>query len=95
MAEDENKLSKSEKKKAQKETERRDDWRWVMSTTQGRRVIREILGYSGQDRNAFVGQSNQTIYNTGMQKVGQYVRDNIVEHAPGDFLKLIEENING
>ena len=80
-----------------RQQEQREAWQWVMSTEQGRRVMKEILEYSGFMQCAFNGQTNQTIKNVGMQSVGEYVFTTARATSPDHFLKLlaIEENSNG
>ena len=86
---------KAEKKKKQLNDQRIADWQWVVGTEQGRRVINELIDYSGFNQGAFRGQSNQTIFNTGMQAVGQHINQTVIEVSPDNYLRLTSERING
>jgi hypothetical protein len=78
-----------------KKDQSHDDWTDVMKTTQGRRVMNEILEVSGYMRPAFTGQSNQTIHNCGMQKVGEYIYSQTRTACPAMYIKMITEQLDG
>lgn len=71
------------------------DWEQILSTEGGRRVLNEIIDYSGFQRQSFTGQTNQTIFNAGMQRVGQHVFETAGQVSADLFLQLMKEKING
>ena len=69
-------------------------WQWVMKTRQGRKVIRDILSMTGSAASPFVGNTNATIKNVGMQDVGRLVQNAARDFAFDDYMKLINEEHN-
>lgn len=85
----------SDQKKRSASDKLRDDWQDVMRTDQGRRLLNNLLDISGFHRPAFTGQSNQTIHNCGMQKVGEYIDSQARKSDPDNYIRMIKESLNG
>lgn len=77
--------------KAQREAE---DFKWVVSTEQGRRFIWDLLAFTGIYRSSFTGNS-QTFFNEGRRDVGLKVLGMVNEHAPEAYVTMLKENANG
>ncbi len=81
--------------KESKKDESVHDWLDVLKTEQGRRVMREIIDISGYMRPGFTGESEGTIHNCGMQKVGEYIDGRCRANAPAMYVQMIKEQLNG
>ena len=68
---------------------REANWQSVLESEAGRMVLAELLAYSGFQRSAFTGQTNQTIFNTGSQRVGQHIFESAIQIDEGLFIQLI------
>lgn len=67
-----------------------DDVRWLMSHKQGRRVARRLLEKAGIYRTSFTGNSG-TFFNEGMRNLGLFLFNDVMEVAPEQYVKLLEE----
>jgi len=91
-------MSTAQDKKKNQQQVMAEAWQWVMSTSQGRLVISDLLRMAGDPINAspFHGQTNMTIKNTGMQDVGRLIIGRVKTHCFDDWQRLErEEKING
>ena len=82
----------------QKEVDRQNQelkeaWQFVMSSEQGRLVVRDILRFSGLRVSPFTGATNQTIKNVGMSDVGRFVEERGCQYAFDDYMKLLREDL--
>jgi len=82
-------MNQEEAKRKQQEV--KEAWQFVMSSNQGRLVVRDVLRMSGVGLSPFNGATNQTIKNVGMQDVGLQVTNRVREFAFDDYVKLIQE----
>jgi len=72
-----------------------EEWRQLMATEYGRNIVRRLLAFSGVKQQCFNGQSNQTIFNDGKRCVGIYLESEVLQAAPGSYVTMIEESVNG
>jgi hypothetical protein len=68
------------------------DFREVMRTEAGRRVIHRLLERAGIYRSSFTGQSNQTIFNEGNRNQGLQLLSDVMAFAPGSYELMMKEN---
>lgn len=73
---------------AQREVE---DFKWVVSTEQGRRFLWDLLAFAGVYRSSFTGNSH-TFFNEGRRDVGLKVLGMINEHTPEAYVTMLKEN---
>jgi DUF1680 family protein len=86
-------MSKGRNKKAASlARELNADFREVLRTTQGRRVLWEVLGIGGFFRNSFDPHSGQMSFNCGRQSVAEELMELINEANPEAFLTMMRES---
>lgn len=70
-----------------------DDFKWLMSSKQGRRVMWRLLGLAGVFRNPFAGagSESQTAFNCGLQAMGQTLIGEIHELCPEQYHQMVKE----
>lgn len=71
--------------------ERLNDWRIVLSTPEGRRVIWRVLEQCNTNKSVFAIDHGTISYRAGWQDAGHYVLAEINEADPRAFLRMIEE----
>ena len=71
-----------------------EELRKLMSHQWGRNVVRRLLAFSGVKNQCYNGRTEDTIFNDGKRKVGLYLESEVLEAAPGSYLKMIEEAIS-
>lgn len=69
-----------------------EDLKWLMSDKRGRRVMWQLLAFTGVFRQPFAGDT-QTFFNCGMMNVGQKYLGDINEHAAGRYNEMVTENM--
>lgn len=69
------------------------DYKDVMRTPQGRRLIYGILDFAGAYRNPFAGDANQTNFNCGLQAVGQFLISNLMQACPDQYQRMLQESL--
>lgn len=67
-----------------------EDIRWLMGHKQGRRFAMRLLDKAGVYRTSFTGNS-ETFFREGMRNVGLFVLSEVMEVAPENFAKMLEE----
>lgn len=67
-----------------------NDWKWLMSTARGRRLVWRLLGKTGIFRTSMTGNS-YTFFNEGQRNVGLMIQAIITEHSPEDYAKMLVE----
>ena len=67
------------------------DLKAVMSTVQGRRVINDVIEFSGPLREAFNPNGSMTNFNLGRQSVGRMMFLQLDEACPDLFLTMRQE----
>jgi len=67
-----------------------EDIRWLMGHKQGRRFASRLLDKAGVYRTSFTGNS-ETFFREGMRNIGLFVLSEVMEVAPENFAKMLEE----
>ncbi len=90
-------VSDVDKKRIEKvedaKTRRDNDLRTLMNLAGNRRVMQEILDFCGAYRNAYVPDSDQSIYNLGLKAVGLKIMEMIGSVCPERILQMQQEAI--
>lgn len=68
-----------------------EDLKWLMSDKRGRRIMWQLLAFTGVFRQPFTGNS-ETFFRCGMMNVGQKYIGDINEHAPERYNQMVTEN---
>ena len=69
-----------------------DDFKWLASHKQGRRVLYRLLAHCGVFRNPFTPDTSATAFNCGMMSVGQKLWADLNELAPERIELMITEH---
>ncbi len=67
-----------------------EDFKWVLSTPQGRRVVHRYIAYCGVFKQSFTGNS-ETFFNEGKRVVGLKLLDDLNASDPNAYLKMMSE----
>lgn len=67
-----------------------EDWKWLMSSKQGRRVVHRVLALTGMHRSSFTGNS-ETFFREGRRAVGLEIEAEIIKHAAGGYADMVRE----
>jgi hypothetical protein len=67
----------------------------IMRDEGGRSFMMEQLQYTMVFTNAFDQDPNKHSYNAGLREAGLRLNQELRDAAPGDYLKMIKENIDG
>lgn len=92
---DEEQVKKAEKKEAFKSHQNIDDMRFILSTVQGRRVLKKYLETCGVFRTSFSENVNQTLFLEGQRNVGLMLLNDINSADPMAYVKMINEGKEG
>ena len=68
-----------------------DDWKWLMSTPRGRRIVWRILSLTGMFRSSFTGNS-QTFFNEGERNVGLKLQASVAKADQAQFAAMYQEH---
>lgn len=68
-----------------------EDWRWLMSSKQGRRIVWRILSLTGLFRTSFTGNS-QTFFNEGERHIGLVLQGKIGKADRRQFAAMYQEH---
>lgn len=68
-----------------------DDLKWLMSDKRGRRIMWNLLAFTGVFRQPFTGDAENTIFGCGMMNVGQKYLGDINNHAPERYNQMVTE----
>lgn len=92
-ASDEEQFKKASKKERFLLDQKKMDWKKVLSTSYGRRVLAQLLDYGGPYRSTFNPDNPHiTSYRAGQQDFAHYIQAEIVQYAgPEYYNKLINE----
>ena len=71
----------------------KEDFKWVVSTEQGRRFLWDLLAFTGVYRSSFTGNST-TFFNEGRRDVGLKLIGQLNEYAPEVYVTMLKENAN-
>lgn len=67
-----------------------NDWKWQMSSKQGRRVVWRLLGEAGVFRSSFTGNS-ETFFREGKRAMGLHMLEEIQTHCAEAFGLMQQE----
>lgn len=67
-----------------------EDLKWFMSDKRGRRIMWNLLAFTGVFRQPFTGNS-ETFFRCGMMNVGQKYLGDINEHCPERYNLMVTE----
>ena len=82
---------REEKRKHLARLQEKEDFRWLMDSKQGRRVVWRLLGIAGIFRNPFSGERGTTDFNCGLQAIGQTLVAEIHEVCPHQYAQMVKE----
>lgn len=71
-----------------------EDFRWVVSTPQGRRVMWKLLSDAGVFRSVFSGDALVMAYNEGNRVAGLKLLVKLMNDAPKAHEMMMKENAN-
>ncbi len=87
-------LRQAKTRQEQLRRQEKDDFRRVMSSMQGRRLVWRLLERCGIYRTSFTGESSTTFFNEGRRNIGLWVTDEIFESCPEAHNQMTSENRN-
>lgn len=90
-AADENQVRDAEKKSKYGRERDLEDMKFILSTSQGRRMLWRYLEHCGIYKDSFTGNS-ATFYNEGRRAVGIKLLDDITAADPDTYLTMMKEN---
>ena len=67
-----------------------EDFKWLMGSTRGRRIVWRLLERTGVYRSSFTGNS-ETFFREGQRNVGLMLMAQINEHAPDQYALMLKE----
>jgi hypothetical protein len=67
------------------------DWKWLLSSKQGRRIAWRLLDRAGVFRTSFTGNS-ETFFNEGRRDMGLFILGEIQAHSPDAFALMLTES---
>jgi hypothetical protein len=82
----------AEERRVQNDEER--DFKWLMSSTQGRRIVWRLLEQAGVFRSSFSTNSMQMAFNEGFRSYGLKMVNLIQRVTPELYSTLQKENTN-
>jgi hypothetical protein len=68
-----------------------NDWKWLMSSKQGRRIAWRLLDKAGVYRTSFTGNS-ETFFKEGMRNMGLFIVAEIQAHSPEAYALMLTES---
>lgn len=90
-------IAAAEEREAEKNAEAKriadqevEDLKWLMSDKRGRRIMWNLLAFTGVFRQPFTGNS-ETFFRCGMMNVGQKYLGDINEFAPERYNQMVTE----
>lgn len=76
--------------KTEREKLEAEDWRWLMSSARGRRIMAALRLECGANRSSFTGNSH-TFYLEGRRSIALHLDEQMYRHAPEAFIDLLKE----
>lgn len=67
-----------------------EDFKWVLSTPQGRRMVARYIGFCGVWKQSFTGNS-ETFFNEGKRVVGLKLLEDLNDSDPSAYMKMMNE----
>lgn len=71
-----------------------DDFKWLMSSKRGRRIVWRLLERTGVYRSSFTGNS-ETFFREGQRNVGLMLMAQINEFSPDQYALMLKESQDG
>jgi hypothetical protein len=71
------------------------DFRWLMGTQQGRRIVWRLLDQSGVFRLSFDGNALKMAFNEGNRNFGNQILAQIHRDCPELYSTMTKEQVNG
>lgn len=68
-----------------------EDFKWFLSTPQGRRVCAKYIAFCGVLKTSFTGNS-ETFFNEGKRVVGLKLLEDLNESDPSAYFKMMNES---
>lgn len=68
-----------------------DDFKWLMSTASGRRIVWDLLAVTGQYRSSFTSNRSLTDFNEGQRNVGLRYVSLINDHCLVEYVLMLKE----
>lgn len=90
IAEQFNSRQREQDVRAEKQAQRDEDLRFIMSTKTGRRFIWTMLGDSGLYQSSFTGNS-ETFFKEGLRQGGLRLLAHVTSACPDAYIKMIQE----
>lgn len=87
-------LREQDAERAKREAERQEaeDWRWLLSSSRGRRIMSSIRDLCGSDNSSFTGNST-TFYLEGRRSVALDLEKLMKRHDADGYLDLLKESL--
>lgn len=89
-ADSEDRSPQSEARKLARQVEA-NDWKWLMSSKQGRRIAWRLLAETGIHRTSFTGNS-ETFFREGRRDVGLFIEREITHNAFEGYIQMLTES---
>jgi len=83
------KLQSDERNKLSADQEK-EDMKWLMGSTRGRRIVWRLLERTGVYRSSFTGNS-ETFFREGQRNVGLMLMAQINEFSPDQYALMLKE----
>lgn len=93
-SQDEIQSDKKLKGRLARETEE-DDFRWLMSSKRGRRIVWRLLDQAGVFRSSFNPTAMIMAFNEGNRNYGNRMLALVHNHCPELYPQMMKENTNG
>lgn len=74
-----------------REAKEAEDWRWLMTSEHGRRIVRDLLETTGVHRTSFDQNALSMAFNEGQRNVGLRIEARIAKHAPLTYQLMVNE----
>jgi len=84
---------KKTKERLARETEQAD-YRWLMATAQGRRIVWRMLERAGVFRSSFSSDAMAMAFNEGNRNSGLALLATVNSLAPAEYIKMMQEAKN-
>lgn len=84
--------TRRQRERTEKEISEREDYRWLMSTASGRRIVWQLLSEAGVFRGSYAGEPNDTIFREGQRAIGLSLLGRIMRDCRDAFLTMLQEH---
>jgi hypothetical protein len=80
----------SEERNKQANEQEKEDFKWLMGSKRGRRIVWRLLERTGVYRSSFTGNS-ETFFREGQRNVGLMLMAQINESSPDQYALMLKE----